>query len=71
MNDLGHRPHLPDCSVLQEVRHAPCNCGRPLHPLPPNRAIVRREGKLREVARSKVARGERDYNESRLEAQMP
>lgn len=63
------RPHLPDCASVRDYRYE-CNCGRPRHPLPYNKALVRRfepnfgRNRLRIIPKSKVCDGERDLNET-------
>lgn len=50
--------HLPDCGILVPPNGV-CDCGRPPHPLPPTKKLIRSKGRLKVVART--ARG-KDLN---------
>lgn len=59
----GDKLHLPDCAHIQDFSgDTKCDCGTPPHPLPTNKALVRRKGRMTVIAKSKVKRGERDYS---------
>lgn len=64
------RLHLPDCPVIHPHSMG-CDCGRPRHPLPYNKALVRRSirgqdrVRLLVIPKSRLRRRERDLNESR------
>ena len=46
--------HLPDCSALRERLHKDCDCGRPPHPLPALKELIRdEEGRLKVIKRRK------------------